>query len=229
MASTALVTVVSGAAYVEYGRQMFLSADEFFFPTESVQQIMLDGEEGWPNATMMRYHILSRHLPDTDYIFLIDADMVIAQRIGPEILPLGGKGFTATLHPGYIGKMSHELPHERRPESAAFVPETHRDRYYAGGFVGGSRVSMRTLCADIMGIIDRDAKRGIVPIFHDESALNKVIAGDAKWHGWSPATVLSPAYCHPDRDDYYKMHVWGEAYERKIVALDKTAEERGER
>ena len=61
--STALVCVVSGASYVEFARQMFLSAEEHFHPTENVEFVMLDGEEGWPAATMCRYEVLSRHLP----------------------------------------------------------------------------------------------------------------------------------------------------------------------
>ena len=228
--TTALVTVVSGDAYIEYGRQMFLSAEEHFHPTEKTLHVMLDGEEGWPAATMCRYEVLSRHLPRANYVYMIDADMRFEGFVGPEILPKNGIGLTATLHPGYVGKPRAELPFESRPESAAYVAPGLCSPYYCGGFVGGTRMAMRVLCSEIIRILHRDQMAGIVPCWHDESCLNRVIAGGGPGDPeWRPSTTLSPAYCHPENDSYYVQSVWPEVYERKIVALDKTQAERGDR
>lgn len=222
--STALVTVVSGDAYHDFSDAMLESAREHFHPTEEIIFRRFNGPEGWPAATLMRYHVLLRWLPRAHYVFMIDADAVFEQEVGPEILPPHRLGITATLHPGYVGKPRGELPYERRPESAAYIgPYEGHSAYYAGGFVGGERLAVRILAAQIANIIDADEANGIIPTWHDESCLNRVLATAP------PAVSLSPAYCHPDRDDYYREHVWTEPYERRIVMLDKSGDERGER
>jgi hypothetical protein len=40
--------------------------------------------------------------------------------------------------------------------------------------------------------------------------------------------MLSPSYCYPADDGYYKTF-WPEIYVPRILALDKTADERGDR
>ncbi len=171
---------------------------------------------------MYRHHRLLEALPRTNYVFLMDADMLAVGPIGPEIIP-SEYGITACQHPGYVGKPRAELPYETLPESAAYVGPEEGDVYYCGGFVGGERLAMRMLSSQIAAIVDMDVSRGHTPVWHDESALNRVLAVDP------PAVALSPAYCYPSEDSYYRECVWTESYERRILALDKTAEERGER
>ena len=67
---------------------MFLSAREFFRPTEEMMYTIIRGDEGWPNGTMMRYHHLLRELPDTDNVFMVDADMLFVAPIGDEVIGL---------------------------------------------------------------------------------------------------------------------------------------------
>ena len=220
MSSTALVAVVGGETYERYAEQMFLSAREFFRPTEEMMFTIIRGDEGWPNGTMMRYHHLLRELPNTDNVFMVDADMLFVAPIGDEVIPR--YGMTATLHPGYVGKPIFELPYETRPESAAFVPGGEGGSYYCGGFVGGKRLAMKVFAQHIMNIIDKDAAKGTHPCWHDESALNRVLAS------YPPEITLTPDYCYPENDVYYKTF-WQETYEPKLVALDKTLEERGNR
>ena len=81
---------------------------------------------------------------------------------------------------------------------------------------------MRILCAQVDAIVQHDRGLGGWPKWHDESALNAVLANDP------PAVTLDPAYCFPDDDAWYRSF-WREPYERRIVALDKTQAERGER
>jgi hypothetical protein len=156
-------------------------------------------------------------------VFLIDADMQFEQHVGPEILPTGGFGITATEHPGYVGKTPAEFPYERNPDSTTCIPSPLGERYYCGGFVGGDRLSMRLLASQVAAMIDLDQEHGITPIWHDESALNKALL-----YTLPPRTVLPPSYCYPDHDDYYRTF-WPDIYSRKIVAVDKTAAERSGR
>jgi Glycosyltransferase family 6 len=130
--------------------------------------------------------------------------------VGPEILaPLG-----ATRHPGYVTCPRRELPYERRPESAAFVPFGAGSVYYSGAFVGGLRDAFLDLSARISGGIDRDAAGGIVARWHDESHLNRCLIDTP------PFQNLSPGYCYPDDDRPYRP-LWREPYPRRLVTLDK--------
>lgn len=215
--SVALVTVVSGEAYERYAANMFASAFEFFGPDPVVAHIALPGREGWPDATLYRYHVLLENdiaLRGFDYVYMVDADMMFVAPCGDEIL---GK-VVATLHPGYIGKASKQLPLERNQKSSAFC--LSGDRYYCGGFVGGETHHFLNLAARIREGVDRDDEiNGVVAQWHDESHLNAALSVVP------PTVTLSPSYCYPDDDSEYDLKGHG----RILVALDKTTAERGAR
>ena len=218
-----LITVAAGDTYVEYARQLFESAQRHLKAADTVDCVMLPGVAGWPAATMRRYHVIGEHARQLrlkhsyTHIFLCDADMRFEADVGPEILPAAG--LTATLHPGYVGADPSTLPFETNQMSHCYVPAAKRERYFAGGFVGGTARDFLKLANRIAWRIDGDAAREIVPVWHDESALNHCLVATP------PAITLSPAYCHPDSDDWY-LGWWPEPYERKLVALDKKPEER---
>lgn len=213
--AVALVTVVSGRAYEQFARQLFVSANEFFKPQHDTELIMLPGREGWPAATLYRYHILREADLAHDYIYLVDADMKFVAHVGDEML---GK-LVGTLHPGYVNVIPKILPFEDRVESAAWMRGT---RYFCGGFVGGERDAFHGLAEEIIDLIEEDGRKGIIARWHDESYLNRAFCS------FPPNVILSPSYCYPDDDRAYLRH-WPERYERKLVALDKTAAERGDR
>lgn len=217
---TTLVTVVSGDLYEKFTADLFDSAEEFFHPTDEIDLLMLPGVPGWPDATMLRPQVLAQHFPDSDFVFLCDADMLFAGHVGNEILRYG---IIATVHPGYVGMHTEMLPYERRVESYCCVDYGKGDRYYAGGFWGGSALAVQYACEAITIMIRQDTRNGIVPVWHDESALNCFLAFTK-----TPKIALSPSYCYPDNDSYYKTF-WPEQYERKLVALDKTPEQRAGR
>ena len=206
-----LISVVSGKAYEDYAEQLFESAEKHVHL--DLDNVLLQGYEGWPDATLYRYHVIIEHAEDlnADYLFLVDADMRFEADVGEEIL---GR-LTATQHPGYVNGV--KPPYEDRPESAACVRKGRC--YYAGGFVGGERGWFLALAQKIVWQIDQDISNGILARWHDESHLNRVLAASP------PEVTLSPSYCHPDDDSSY-LPIWPEPYERKLVALDKTPAER---
>lgn len=211
MVKACLVVVTSGEAYSRYAKGLFWSArDNFYGDT-----LRLKGREGWPAATLYRYHVLLENedrLSAYDYIYLCDADMRFEATAGVEIY---GE-ITATQHPGYVHGVAP--PYERRPESAAYVKRG--TTYYAGGFVGGERQAFLSLARAIAAQVDADDAKGIVATWHDESHLNAYLAEHP------PSVTLSPSYCFPDDSSGYP---WLADTKRILVALDKTAEERGER
>lgn len=214
---TTLVVVVNGEIYEKFTEDLFCSAREFFRPTRRVEFLMLYGPPGWPDATTYRHHVLRKQMPNSNYIFLCDADMRFEAKVGKEILPVSG--ISATLHPGYVNSWPDDLPYERDYASSTYVPKGCGTSYYCGGFWGGTRQAVLNLTEYTTWAIDQDKKQGRVPVWHDESALNWRLAKRP------PEIVLDPGYCYPDNDTYYKT-IWGQEYERKLVALDKTAEQR---
>jgi histo-blood group ABO system transferase len=220
VASVSLIVVAVGAAYERYADDLFMSADDHFNPSEDIDYHLLPARSGWPDATLYRYHILLEHADEimSDYVFMIDADMLIVAHVGQEILA----PMAATRHPGYVGRPRRELPYERRRESEAFVPAEKGDTYYAGGFVGGERERLLVFARDMATQIDVDDGRGILAQWHDESHLNAILARNP------PEVALSPSYCFPDDSSWYET-MWPDAYERKIVALDKPRAVRGYR
>jgi Glycosyltransferase family 6 len=219
--STTLVAVAGGETYVRFAEQLMESAREFFHPTPQVDYLILDGEEGWPQGTLMRYHRLLREEIKTDYLFMIDADMLCVAPIGSEILHPDEDAIVVTTHPGYVDRPSGELPFENRPESSCYVKFAKRRRYVCGGFVGGERREFQYLAQRVMKRLDEDIARGITPLWNDESALNAAVVA---YLGYK--RVLSPAYCYPQDSSYYEREIWTERYEPRIVALDKTPAER---
>lgn len=204
--ASCLITVVWGKTYHGYAKGLFSSAQSYF-PGDTLK---LEAREGWPAATLYRYHVLlEADLADYDYIYLCDADMRFEQMVGVEIYA----EIVATQHPGYVGRK--DLPYEDRPESTAFVASG--TTYYAGGFVGGEREAFLTLARKMVFSIDEDDEHGILARWHDESHLNRILADSP------PSVTLSPSYCYPDDPTGYP---WLRSYERKLVALDKTPKER---
>lgn len=221
--NVALATVAVGDAYHRYADEMIASAEEFFWPSVNRRFVKMEGREGpWPNGTLYRHEILLARLPIATLVYLADADMRFEANCGSEIVPPDRYGIVATLHPGYVGRARAELPYETDPESACYLAPDEGSVYYAGGFLGGDIYSMGALLRATTKAIDADLARGHTPRFHDESALNMVLAKSP------PALTLDPSMCHPDNAEWYRS-VWPTDYPRVLVAIDKTAEERGDR
>src|SRR3990167_690719 len=103
----------------------------------------------WPMPTLMRYHLFLQQeekLKEYDYLFYIDADMVIVDHIGDEILPK--EGLMGAQHPMYALRAGYVPPYEPNPESTAYIAMPGRivevdskkrfePLYFAGGFQGG--------------------------------------------------------------------------------------------
>jgi histo-blood group ABO system transferase len=211
--SIALVTVASGERYVRYARRMLESAATFFLSDAEVEPmfLLLEGREGWPAATMERYHVILEHadrLAGATHVFHVDCDMLFVAPVGSEILgPL-----VATQHPGYVGRRG---TYEDRPASAAYVAPDEGSVYHCGGFSGGEKEEFLRLAESIRDGVDSDARRGITARWHDESHLNRYLVDRP------PDVTLSPSYCYPEDDAKYIEDLWPERYVPRLVALSK--------
>jgi hypothetical protein len=192
-------------------------------PTEPIE---------WPAPTLMRYHLFlqkEEELKDYDYVFYLDADMRVVQKVSDEIL---GKELTAAPHPGYVLNSRLIPPYEPNPESAAYIhrlgylgkDEKGNTRfipfYAAGGFQGGkSKLFIKAMKA-MKASIDRDFNKNYTAIWNDESHWNKYLWDFQKKGG--DITFLDVSYVYPDSliNEYY-IPMWGKKYEPKIITLTK--------
>ncbi|KQC11526.1 MAG: hypothetical protein APR62_01550 [Smithella sp. SDB] len=158
---------------------------------------------GWPNNTLMRFHIFLRHktlLQEMDFLFFCNANLLFVDNVGDEILPLE-EGFAALQHPGYWNKPRKLFPYETNPMSLANVP-AHQGKYYVmGAFNGGQAKIFLKMSEELSKNIDEDFKKNIVAVWHDESHLNKYVV-DKK------VKILNPSYGYPeDRDLPFKPKI----------------------
>src|SRR3990167_4872488 len=177
------------------------------YPTEPIE---------WPAPTLMRYHLFLQQeekLKEYDYLFYLDADMRVVDKISDEIL---GDGLTTAEHQMYSLRPQYIPPYEPNKESEAYVPrlgqivlEGDKPRfkplYLAGGFQGGVREKFIKAMRIMRDRIDKDFNRNYTAIWNDESHWNKYVFENANPVDGHPTIVLPPSYIYPDSliKEYY--------------------------
>ena len=157
----------------------------------------------WPWMTLGRYKIFSQQqdiLSKMDYLYYCDADMLMVEGVGDEIL----SDRVATQHPGYY--TCRGTP-ETNPASSACVYSHEPMQYFAGGFNGGSSTEYLKMSQIIATNIDSDLNKGLIAVWHDESHLNRYFIDHP------PTKILCPSYCWAQG--------YGLPFPKKIIALDK--------
>lgn len=209
--------VVHGDLYQRYADVLIPQLQERFMPGDS-EVLVLPGNGGWPNGSASRYQVALdyQHRLRGDWIFQMDADMQLLKPIGEEIC---GGGLTVTTHPGFPDAPDanpDHYPYCRNPDSHAYVPDGHGERYYPGAFVGGRRDAFLEMCETTMGWYHHDQANGFIPEWYEESYLNRYLLDHP------PAVELDERYCWWGIDGAHDSPAI-------LVHLNKTAEEFAER
>lgn len=150
-----------------------------------------------------RYMKFGQRYAHHDYLFHIDADMLIVN-VGPEIL----KPLLAVQHPLFPRPNGELGSWEENPESTAYVPAELRKVYVCGGIQGGQAGKWLQVCGTLARRIQEDYDNEKLAIWHDESHWNWYTA-----HYPEGLTILDPGYCYPQEKTI--------PYEKHIIALDK--------
>ena len=177
--------------------------------------------KGFPGDTLYRYHYFEsarkrlRSMGDLcpDALFYMDADMLVVDTVGDEVLPTNFKSLIGTAHPGYYSRPGHNplgTP-ETNPRSTAYIPpDRWRPCYWAGGFNGGDFESFMNMSSIIVQKVNEDTQNGITAVWHDESHLNAYLSDRSTVES---VNTLTPSYCYPES--------WSLPFKKKIIALDK--------
>lgn len=169
----------------------------------------------WPYATLNRFHFFKKFIKmiTGDYVFYIDADTIIKEEITKEIL----SPVTIVRHCGFInGGGSWET----RKESTSYVAPGYCTKYFGGGFWGFEKNNFQKVVHMATSMIDIDAENNIIPEWHDESVLNKILT----MPDYEPTIILDPSYHWPENNPRI-WNSWKQQYPCKILLLDKNHKE----
>jgi hypothetical protein len=165
---------------------------------------------GWPYDTMFRFKMFNRiseQLNQYDYLFFLNANMLVSEQIDVSILPgIENDNLIGVIHPGFYNSEKQLFPYERRGESSLFINQNEGRYYFQGCLNGGKSHDFLNMSSILDKKIEEDLKNGIIPIWHDESALN--------WY-YKDKNVLAvnPGYAYPES--------WNIPFVKKIIQLDK--------
>lgn len=218
-----ILTICTGS-YTIFFEQFYNSCEKYFLKnTKKKYFVFTDGEIikkdnvvrieqqklGWPYDTMMRFKMFNsiREQLTGEYVFFFNANMKFLSDVGTEVLPgFENDYLMGVKHPGYYSKPSQILPYERRSNSNLFIPYDRNGIYYQGCFNGGRTEEFMKMSKILEDKINNDLSNGIIPIWHDESALNHYFI-DKK------PLAVDPSYAYPESVDM--------PFEKKIIQLDK--------
>jgi hypothetical protein len=151
---------------------------------------------GWPDNTLMRFHIFLEHekeLMGMDFLFFFNANLLVCHSItGDEFLPKGSDNLVATLHPGFYNKKRSKFTYENNKKSAAYISRQEGKYYFAGGLNGGKTSAFLGAIKTMKDQVDIDKKNGVIAKWHDESHWNRYLIerDDVK--------ILQPSYLYPE-------------------------------
>lgn len=217
-----IFTICTGK-YVGFFEEFYKSAERHFLKNIKKEYVVFtDGnieslpnvikihqpKLGWPYDTMMRFHMFNNAPVRGYYVYFFNANMLFVDDVGEEVIPDASNDYLmGVLHPCFFNSSVNNYPYERRTSSQFYIPYGYGKSYYQGCFNGGSAKEFMEMSRILASSIDTDLANSIVPIWHDESALNFY------YSYWNPLS-LSPSYAYPES---YQLDM-----PKKIIQLDKS-------
>ena len=141
--------------------------------TERVSYFYQD-DMGWPCNSLFRFKMFNRikdQICSNDYLFFFNANAEIVKTVNPsDILP-ESEDYSAMC----ISTNPEAMGHETRSESVVCVPPGTTSFYFSGALNGGKSTAFIQLIEKCNKLVDTDLNNGIMPVWHDESVLNKFL------------------------------------------------------
>lgn len=191
------VLYIATGRYVCFWDEFYPGCEKYFLPEDNKTYfVFTDAEKlkyeenknilkiyqkklGWPYDTMMRFEIFlsqKEKLKEYDYIFFFNANTKFLSNVGEEILPSAENDFLMTgSHPAFYNKQPDEFAYDRNPKSQAYIPYGAGKHYATGALNGGVADSYLEMCEKLAALTRIDIDNGVIPLWHDESMLNKYL------------------------------------------------------
>ena len=220
------IPIIATGDYIKYVPKLIEGINKYFLPghkkwiyvfTDYKKEVhgamtVYQEHKPWPYPTLYRYNIFHNYFHSQqlcfDYYFYLDADMMVVDTVGDEILG----GIVATIHPGFMNKRPEKFELDTKFLAKSYINPKLVKQYYCGGFNGGSKYL--EIAKVITSWVNIDQKHHYTPNWHDESYLNKFLTINV------PDIVLSPEYCMPET--MRERRVYGIAHMKpKIIAITK--------
>jgi len=218
--SVSFVIIATGPKYVDMALNLCTSIHDYFadtfelviftddlvkfssFPLNSRIKLVKTESLRWPEATLLRFHLISTNENQLlgDHILYIDADAILRKRLTTLDLFSPGVDMSFVQHPGtyrrgpfrYIYKRLIKPSWEDNKSSKSYVPWFRRRHYVCGGVWGGKREQVLRMCFTLRKSIDSDLEIGFYPKSYDESYLNSWASQNRKWQ------LLSPKFAYAE-------------------------------
>lgn len=134
--------------------------------------------EGWPNNSMNRFYFFNTVIDkykNYDFIFFFQSNAIFLKKLDIAINDDFEKG-VIFRHPLANQLPACKRPYDRNKKSSAYIAHSQEpDYYYQAAAFGAPKLIFRKLINTIIGYQKINEKNNIVPIWHDESYLNKYI------------------------------------------------------
>lgn len=196
---------------------IFTDSDKKIYSSRNIEKINIE-HKGFPFASMDRFMHFKNNkdlLLKQEYLFYVDVDCLFVDFIGEDILG----NLVGVQHCGYVNKKG---PLETNKNSCTYIEESNPLKYktyFGGGFSGGRSENYIKLSEKCDEWKDLDLSKNIMPIWHDETLINKYFSENY------PDVVLTPSYHYPQSNINYYKNIWKKDYNPKILLLDKNHEE----
>ncbi len=221
--------LIATGKYDIFLQDVITSADKNFLTNDSVTYYVLSDKnteiksnrkivniniehKPFPFATADRFKHFTNNADtfvNEDYLYYSDVDVLFVDKIDKEILG----DLVGVRHCGFINSIG---TYETNPLSTAYIDPSKYKHYYGGGFNGGKRENYLEMAKWCYEAFEKDLANGIMPVWQDESLLNKYFSDH------EPTVILSPAYHYPQGDISRFKKMWlPYDWEPKILLLDK--------
>lgn len=173
----------------------------------------------FPFPTLFRFKYFKKipknKLKNIDYMFFLNSNAIISEKISFNDLHIHKNHFLFTLHDAFYNKNYDEISFEKNNISTAYIPSVNNYNYtYVGGrFFGASLQNFIKICNVLYKNILIDLENNYIAKWHDESYLNHFFY-NLKTKNYFLAGIIY----HIPEEQQYRF----DFKEKKIIYLDKS-------
>ena len=160
----------------EAEKYYYVFTDSSDIKQEGHVSVFHQDDMGWPLNSLFRFKMFCRIknlIKENDFLFFFNSNALIVSLVtAQDILP-DKEDFSAMC----MAQAPEEMGHEKRLDSVACVPDGATQYYFSGALNGGRSIPYIQLIEECNSMVDVDLNNGIMPVWHDESVLNRFLVG----------------------------------------------------